>query len=38
VRIGEVVGLEFSSERLVLFDVGTGRAIRTANDGSAHHG
>ena len=38
VRIGEVVGLEFNSERLVLFDAGTGLAIRTANDGSAHHG
>jgi len=38
VRIGETVGLAFSSERLVLFDVGSGLAIRTANDGSVHHG
>jgi multiple sugar transport system ATP-binding protein len=43
VRVGETVGLEFNSERLVLFDVGTGLAIRTANerstsDGSMRHG
>ncbi|QOZ46276.1 ABC transporter ATP-binding protein [Bradyrhizobium sp. CCBAU 53340] len=38
VRIGERVGLEFSSERLVLFDVASGLAIRTANEGSANHG
>src|SRR5689334_3285780 len=34
VRVGETVGLEFHSERLVLFDVGTGFAIRAGNDGS----
>jgi len=38
VRIGERVGLEFRSERLALFDVGSGLAIRTANEGSARHG
>src|SRR5215475_5059917 len=35
VRIGETVGLEFRPERLALFDVGSGLAIRTANEGSA---
>jgi multiple sugar transport system ATP-binding protein len=38
VRIGETVGLEFRSERLALFDVGSGLAIRTAGQGSARHG
>ena len=38
VRIGETVGLEFHFERLALFDVGSGLAIRTANEGSARHG
>ncbi|MGX1170656.1 multiple sugar transport system ATP-binding protein [Bradyrhizobium sp. USDA 372] len=38
VRIGERVGLEFRSERLALFDVASGLAIRTANVGSANHG
>ena len=38
VRIGETVGLEFRSERLVLFDVSSGLAIPTANEGSAQHG
>jgi multiple sugar transport system ATP-binding protein len=38
VRIGETVGLDFRSERLALFDVGSGLAIRTASDGSARHG
>ena len=38
VRIGEIVGLEFHSERLALFDAGSGLAIRTANEGSARHG
>jgi multiple sugar transport system ATP-binding protein len=38
VRIGETVGLEFRSERLVLFDVGSGLAIPTANEGSVPHG
>src|SRR5579864_4801001 len=38
VRIGETVGLEFHSERLALFDVGSGLAIRTAREGSAPHG
>jgi multiple sugar transport system ATP-binding protein len=38
VRIGETVGLEFHSERLALFDVGSGMAIRTANEGSPRHG
>jgi multiple sugar transport system ATP-binding protein len=38
VRIGETVGLEFHSERLALFDVGSGLAIRTASEGGARHG
>jgi len=38
VRIGETVGLEFHSERLALFDAGSGLAIRTENEGSARHG
>ena len=38
VRIGERVGLEFNTERLALFDAGTGLAIRTANEGSTTHG
>jgi multiple sugar transport system ATP-binding protein len=38
VRIGERVGLEFRSERVSLFDVGSGLAIQTANEGSARHG
>jgi len=38
VRIGETVGLEFHSERLALFDGGSGLAIRTANKESARHG
>lgn len=38
VRIGEAVGLEFQSERLTLFDAGSGLAIRSANEGSVRHG
>jgi len=38
VRIGEIVGLEFYSDRLALFDAGSGLAIHTANEGSARHG
>ncbi|MCP3460198.1 ABC transporter ATP-binding protein [Bradyrhizobium sp. CCGUVB23] len=38
VRIGETVGLEFHSERLALFDAGSGLAIRTANGGGSRHG
>ncbi|WP_407150976.1 ABC transporter ATP-binding protein [Bradyrhizobium sp. ORS 86] len=38
VRIGETVGLAFSLDRLVLFDVGSGLAIPIADDGSVHHG
>ncbi|MDF0496520.1 ABC transporter ATP-binding protein [Bradyrhizobium yuanmingense] len=38
VRIGERVGLEFRSERLALFDVASGLAIRTATSGSVDHG
>ena len=38
VRIGETVGLEFNQERLALFDVGSGLAIRTGDEGCARHG
>ena len=38
VRIGEMVGLEFHSDRLTLFDAGSGLAIKTAHEGCAHHG
>lgn len=38
VRIGETIGLEFRSERLALFDIGSGLAIRTAREEGARHG
>jgi multiple sugar transport system ATP-binding protein len=38
VRIGEIVGLNFRSDWLSLFDAQTGAAIRTASHGSAGHG
>jgi multiple sugar transport system ATP-binding protein len=38
VRIGETVGLEFNSDRLSLFDAGSGLAIRTAREGGMRHG
>ncbi|WP_076859074.1 ABC transporter ATP-binding protein [Bradyrhizobium mercantei] len=38
VRIGEAVGLVFQSERLTLFDAGSGLAIRSAIEGSVRHG
>ncbi len=37
VQPGETVGLNFKSDRLLLFDAGTGRALRSAlHDGAAH--
>ncbi|MGX9427809.1 MULTISPECIES: ABC transporter ATP-binding protein [Bradyrhizobium] len=38
VRIGETVGLEFNSDRLSLFDAGSGLAIRTAREEGMRHG
>ncbi|MEQ8701339.1 MAG: ABC transporter ATP-binding protein [Bauldia litoralis] len=35
---GETVGLTLRSERLTLFDAGSGRAIRTAQNEGTHHG
>jgi len=32
------VGLEFHTDRLALFDSGSGLAIRTENEGSARNG
>ncbi len=37
-RIGEPVGLSFNSERLSLFNCGSGRAIRSALHGEGVHG
>jgi multiple sugar transport system ATP-binding protein len=38
VRVGEVVGLVFRSERLSLFDAASGTAVRTARQERAGHG
>ena len=38
VRVGEAVGLVFRSERLSLFDAGSGTAVRTARQVRAGHG
>jgi multiple sugar transport system ATP-binding protein len=38
VQVGETVGLAFRSERLALFDAGSGVAIRTTNSGDAGNG
>ena len=38
VQVGEMVGLNFRSDWLSLFDAQTGAAIRTASHGRAGHG
>ncbi|WP_375786865.1 ABC transporter ATP-binding protein [Bradyrhizobium sp. Pha-3] len=38
VQIGETIGLEFNAERLALFDIGSGLAIRTASEEGVRHG
>ncbi len=37
-RMGETVGLTFTTPRLSLFDAGSGRAFRTAANAGVHHG
>jgi multiple sugar transport system ATP-binding protein len=37
-RIDETVGLEFDAERLSIFDVGSGRALRTEHNAGVMHG
>ena len=38
VRVGETVGMTFNPATLSLFDVGSGRAFRTAANEAVHHG
>ena len=37
VRLGDTVGLDFRAESLVIFDAATGRAIKSATNGSNGH-